>query len=98
MIKRVVAGLIIMGFIGCAQNSTMELEGRLTVKGSSVHTYLNIKDIKSSKDYQIKNHERFNLMQKQNQTVKVKVKLLKEAIGPSFPTVVEVLEVIPNTI
>jgi len=93
MIKKVIAGLSIMISIGCAQNNTMDLEGRLSVKGSSVHTYLNIKDIKSNKSYKIQNKESFDLMQKQNQTVKVKVKLIKKAIGPGFPAVVEVLEV-----
>lgn len=91
--KKIVIGLSIMGFIGCAQNNTMELEGRVAMKGSSVHTYLNIKDIKSNKSYRIQNQESFELMQKQNQTVKVKVKLIKKAIEPGFPAVVEVLEV-----
>ena len=91
--KKIVIGLSIMGFIGCTQNNTIELEGRVAMKGSSVHTYLNIKDIKSKKNYKIQNQEQFDLMQKQNQTVKVKVKLIKEAIGPGFPAIVEVLEV-----
>ncbi|MBT5222653.1 MAG: hypothetical protein HON51_02845 [Gammaproteobacteria bacterium] len=94
MIKRIIIGLIIIGFIGCAQNNTMELEGRLAVKGSSIHTYLNIKDIKSNKNYKIQNQESFDLMQKQNQTLRVKVRLIKKAIGPGFPAVVEVLGVI----
>jgi len=93
MIRKILIGLSIMGSIGCAQNNTMELEGRVAMKGSSVHTYLNIKDIKSNKSYRIQNQEQFDLMQKQNQTVKVKVKLVKKAIGPGFPAVVEVLEV-----
>ncbi len=91
--KKIVIGLSIMGFIGCTQNNTIELEGRVAMKGSSVHTYLNIKDIKSKKNYKIQNQEQFDLMQKQNQTVKVKVKLIKKAIGPGFPAVVDVLEV-----
>ena len=91
--KKIIIGLALMGLIGCAQNNTMELEGRLSVKGSFVHTYLNIKDIKSNKSYKIQNQESFDLMQKQNQMVKVKVKLIKKAIGPGFPAVVEVLEV-----
>ena len=32
-------------------------------------------------------------MQKQNKTVKVKVRFIKKSIGPGFPAVVEVLEV-----
>jgi len=94
MIKKIIIGFIVMGFIGCAQNNMMELEGRLAVKGSSVHTYLNIKDIKSNKNYKIQNQESFDLMQKQNKTVKVKVRFIKDAIGPGFPAVVEVLEIL----
>lgn len=93
MIKRIIIGLTTMGFIGCAQTDAMELEGRLSMKGSSIHTYLNIKDIKSNKNYSIQNKESFDLMQKQNQKIKIKVKLVKEAIGPGFPAVVKVLEV-----
>ncbi len=32
-------------------------------------------------------------MQKQNQTVKVEAILIKKAIGPGFPAVIEVVEV-----
>jgi hypothetical protein len=92
MIKKTVIGLILMGSIGYAQTDTMELKGRLAVKGSSVHTYLNIRDSKSKKNYKIQNQESFGLMQKQNQTVKIKVKLVKKAIGPGSPAVVEVIE------
>jgi len=71
----------------------MELEGRVAVKGNSPHTYLSIKDSKSQKSYKIQNQTEFDLMKKQNQTVKVKAVLLKEAIGPGFPAVIEVVEV-----
>lgn len=81
-----------MGFIGCAQDNIMELEGRVAVKGSSPHTYLSIKDSKSQKSYKIENQTEFDLMKKQNQMVKVKAVLIKEAIGPGFPAVIEVVE------
>jgi len=82
-----------MGFIGCAQDNMIELEGRVAVKGSSPHTYLSIKDSKSHKSYKIQNQEKFDLMKKQNQTVKIEAILIKEAIGPGFPAVIEVVEV-----
>ena len=91
--KKLIIGLSLIGFIGCAQDNTMELEGRVAVKGSSPHTYLSIKDNKSHKSYKIQNNESFDLMKKQNQTVKVKAVLIKEAIGPGFPAVIEVVEV-----
>ncbi len=91
--KKIIIGLSLIGFIGCAQDNTMELEGRVAVKGSSPHTYLSIKDSKSQKSYKIQNNESFDLMNKQNQTVKVKAILVKKAIGPGFPAVIEVVEV-----
>jgi len=79
--------------MGCAQENMMELEGRVAVKGTEPHTYLSIKDTKTQKSYKIQNQAQFNLMNKQNQTLKVKAVLIKEAIGPGFPAVVEVVEV-----
>ena len=91
--KKLIIGLSLIGFIGCAQDNTMELEGRVAMKGPSPHTYLSIKDSKSHKSYKIQNQEKFDLMSKQNQTVKVEAILIKEAIGPGFPAVIEVVEV-----
>ena len=91
--KKILIGLSLIGFLGCAQDNMMELEGRVAVKGSSPHTYLSIKDSKSQKSYKIQNQAKFDLMTKQNQTVKLKAVLLKEAIGPGFPAVIEVVEV-----
>jgi hypothetical protein len=90
--KKILIALSLMGFIGCAQDNIMELEGRVAVKGSSPHTYLSIKDSKSQKSYKIQNQTEFDLMKKQNQIVKVKAVLIKEAIGPGFPAVIEVVE------
>ena len=85
----------ILGFvvIGCAQENIMEIEGRVSVKGFSPHTYLSIKDSNSHKSYKIQNQTEFDLMKKQNQNIKVKAVLIKEAIGPNFPAVIEVVEV-----
>ena len=91
--KKIIIGLSLIGFIGCAQDNIIELEGRVAVKGSSPHTYLSIKDSKSHTSYKIQNQEKFDLMKKQNQTIKVKATLIKEAIGPGFPAVIEVVEV-----
>ena len=91
--KKIIIGLSLIGFLGCTQDNIMELEGRVAMKGSSPHTYLSIKDSKSQKSYKISNQAKFDLMTKQNQTVKVKAVLIKEAIGPGFPAVIEVVEV-----
>ena len=92
--KKVFIGVSLIGVLmGCAQDNMMELEGRVAVKGSEPHTYLSIKDAKTQKSYKIQNQTEFDLMNKQNQTLKVKAVLIKEAIGPGFPAVVEVVEV-----
>ena len=94
MKKHIILGFATLGFImGCTQSNDLDLEGRLAVKGSSIHTYLVIEDQKSHKNYKIQNKESFNLINRQEQTVKIKAKLVKEAIGPGFPAVIEVVEV-----
>ena len=91
--KKMVLILSFLGFIGCAQDNIMDIEGRVAMKGSSPHTYLTIKDTKSQKSYKIHNQAKFDLMTKQNQTIKIKAVLIKEAVGPGFPAVIEVVEV-----
>ena len=91
--KKLIIALSLLGLIGCAQDNIMVLEGRVAMKGSSLHAYLSIKDSKSQKSYRIQNQSKFNLMKKQNQTVKVQAVLVKEAIGPGFPAVIEIVEV-----
>jgi len=91
--KKILIVLTLFGFLGCAQENVMELEGKVAVKGSDPHSYLSIKDSKSQKSYKIQNQAKFDLMQRQNQTVKLKAVLVKEAVGPGFPAVIEVIEV-----
>ncbi len=92
--KKILIGVSLIGLLmGCVQDNVMELEGRVAMKGSEPHTYLTIKDSKSQKSYKIQNQDKFDLMKRQNQTLKVKAVLIKEAIGPGFPAVVEVVEV-----
>ncbi len=91
--KKIFILLSFIVIIGCAQDNLIELEGRIAMKGSSPHTYLSIKDSKSQKSYKIVNQAEFDLMKKQNQTVKVKAVLIKDAVGPGFPAVIEVVEV-----
>ncbi|UPT78392.1 hypothetical protein MN086_04405 [Sulfurovum sp. XGS-02] len=91
--KKIFIVLSLIGlFVGCAQDNVMELEGRVAVKGSEPHTYLSIKDSKSQQSYKIQNQAKFDLEKKQNQTVKIKAVLIKEALGPGFPAVIEVVE------
>jgi len=91
--KKLIMILTFLGFTACAQDNFMELEGRIAMKGSSPHTYLSIKDTKTQTSYKIENQAEFDLIKKQNQTVKIKAVLIKEAIGPGFPAVIKVVEV-----
>jgi len=94
MKKHFIITAVTLGVVmGCAQNGDLELEGGLYMKGSSPHSYLVIEDQKSHKSYTIQNAKRFNLAKRQKEVVKLKAKLVREAIAPGFPAVVEVVEV-----
>ena len=89
-----IAGMIAIFFLmGCTNGESMDLEGKITMKGSSPHSYLSIYDKKTKRSYKIKNRETFNLMIHQNKSVKLEAKLLKNAIGPGFPATIEVIEI-----
>jgi len=93
MIKHLVL-LATFVIVGCADNNvTIDLEGRVATKGSAPHSYLSIQDKKTSKIYKISNAKELDLVKNQNQQIKLKAKLLKEAIGPGFPAVIKVIEV-----
>lgn len=94
--KKILIALSFIGFTGCAQDNTttvMELQGRVAMKGSAPHSYLSIRDTQTHKSYKIENPKPFGLGDKQNHIVKLKAKVLKDAVGPGFPAVIEVLEV-----
>lgn len=93
MKKYVILLLVALGFMGCVNNTLMEIEGKLSVKGLSANTYLAIQDSKTKRNYKIQNQENFNLIDRQKQTVRVKAILIKEAVGPGFPAVIKVVEV-----
>ena len=76
--------------LACAENKTFKIKGKIEMKGSFPHTYLVIEDDKNHNLYKIKNKNSFNLIHKQKQLLLLKVKLLKESIGPDYPALVEV--------
>jgi len=94
--QKIISFLYIIVLMGCAQSESMELQGRVAMKGSATHAYLTIYDQKTHKSYQIENKEAFDLIHKQNQTIKLEAKLVKKAIGPGFPAVIEVIKVKEN--
>ena len=93
MKKYMVMALTVMALMGCSKSDELSMEGKIAMKGSMPHTYLVIEDKQSHKDYKIQNSQSFNLMHRQKEIIKIKAKLLKKAVGPGFPAVIEVLEV-----
>ena len=96
MRQKIIALLCIAGLLGCTQGKSLELQGRIAMKGSATHTYLTIVDHKTHKTYKIQNKEAFHLLHKQNKTVKLEAKIIKDAIGPGYPAIIEVTEVKEN--
>jgi hypothetical protein len=91
--KNIIAfGLGLGILIGCTQSQSMELAGRISIKGPAHHSYLSIYDKVSQKNYKIQNKEKFNLGKYQNKEVVIEVKIIKEAIGPGFPAIVQILK------
>ena len=91
--KTLMLVLASLSLTACSEGDMTEVNGRLAMKGSSMHTYLVIEETKSHKTLKISNKEAFNLIGRQNEIVTLKVKLIKKAVGAGFPAVVEVLEV-----
>jgi len=83
----------VMAFMGCSKSGELSIEGKIAMKGSMPHSYLVIEDKQSHKNYKIQNSTSFNLMHRQKEIVSIKAKLLKKAVGPGFPAIIEVLEV-----
>ncbi len=92
MKKYIILASIIFAASSCANNKSLELYGKISMKGSTPHTYLAIEDKNTHKEYKISNPNKFDLSNKQNRFVKLKAKLIKKAIGAGFPAVIEVVE------
>jgi len=90
--KKAAPILATLSLLGCTNSADTNLEGKIAVKGSGPHTYLVIEDEKTHKDYKIANPKEFNLIDKQNKTVKLKAKVVRKAIGPGFPAEIKVIE------
>lgn len=90
------ASAMLFGF-GCASSAAgsglLDIEGGIYMKGFSRSTYLSIKDEKTGILYRIQSPKRFNLSHRQKEIVKLKARLVKKAVGPGFPAVIEVVEV-----
>ena len=85
--------VVVLGVMGCTNSESIELQGKLTMRGSAPHTMLTLYDDKSGKLFQVQNGEKYHLDRHQNQTIKVRAKLIKGEIGPGFPAIIEVIEV-----
>jgi len=94
MLKKILLPtLVLLGISACAQNELLDIEGEVYVKGSAPHTYIVIEDTQKHTYYKVVNGKAFDLMHKQKQTVHIKAKAIKEAIGPGFPAEIEVVSI-----
>ncbi len=92
---RSIAGtLCAVVLIACANEKTIDITGKIYVKGNEPFSGLVIEDIKDHQSYKITNAKRFDLLHKQQQTVRIKAKRVKKALGPGFPAEIEVIEIV----
>jgi len=73
------------------KGENMTLTGILKMRGGSRMAHLEL--VTDHDSYRITNPNAFGLMQQQNRSVHLKVRLVKKAIGPGFPAEVEVISV-----
>lgn len=85
--------MLLWSVIGCAQEKSMTLEGRVAMKGNAMHPYLTIYDQDTKKSYKIQNKEAFDLIKQQNKILTIEAKIMKDARGPGYPVEIEVLKV-----
>jgi len=71
--------------------ATMEIEGRLAVKGIGRHAYLAIEEKNSGRIYKIQNPQDFGLFGSQNEKMKLHIRLIEKEIGPGFPALIRIL-------
>ena len=96
----------LLGFVSCAESidqtpkaeashaksDLKTLQGRIAMKGSSRMRYLAI--VTHGQTYKISNPSAFDLSNKQNHTLSLQAKLIKAAVGPGFPAVIKVVEIL----
>jgi len=71
------------------RNNTMTLTGTLKMRGGGRMAHLEI--VTDHGNYQITNPDAFGLTHKQNQTIRLKARLIKKAVGPGMPAQIEVV-------
>ena len=86
-----------MLFGGCTNQkdldmNTITINGTIYMKGSAPHTYLVIEDKQHNK-YQITNPKKFDIIHKQNQTLSLQTKIIKQSKSPLIPTQIEIVEI-----
>jgi len=86
-----------MLFGGCTNQkdldmNTTTINGTIYMKGSAPHTYLVIEDNQHNK-YQIANPKEFDIIHKQNQTISVQAKIIKQSKSPLIPAQIKILNI-----
>ena len=85
-----ILGALLLG--ACMNGQNIELEGTVKYVGATPHHYLALEDNKRHL-FKISNPQAFGVEKLQNRKVRVKVELVKEAVGPGFPAVVKIISI-----
>jgi len=94
MIKKITLTVFSMvALVACHKENTVNITGRVAMKGNSIHTYLVLEDVRTKKSIKLVNYKAFHLDRRQNEILTLKVKLVKKKIGIGFPAEVKIVEV-----
>lgn len=91
LIKTVLIVFAVTMILSC---KTVTLKGKIAVKGNEPHTYL-VLILEQNLEYAIVGDLRQEIWTKyQGQVIKVRGKIVKQAVGPGFPAELEVSEIL----
>ena len=93
LLSILIAGMSVFAMSAKQNLQSITLSGKIGVYGNEPHTFIAIKD-NSNILYRVENAKEFNLVKLQNKTVKVKAIKIKNKIGPGFPAVIHILEMV----
>jgi hypothetical protein len=94
LLSILLAGASLFAFSTKQQSmQTITINGKIGVYGNEPHTYIAIKD-SSNTLYRIENAKVYNLDRLQNKTITIKAVKIKDKVGPGFPAVIKVVDLL----
>jgi len=95
LLSLLLAGTALFAMTAKQQNTpTVTINGKIGVYGNEPHTFVAIKNSNSNTLYRIENAKGYNLDKLQNKTVTIKAIKIKDKVGPGFPAVIKVVELV----